>query len=209
MTDIRTYSGLQTGALRWLRRSNDTFTEADVPMLIALAEARINRDLRISLMESTATLTIDSATEALPSDFQEVRALVLQTTPKVVLGLKTPQDLYTTYANGVAGQPQHYSIIGSNLRTGPSPDASYTAELIYYAKIPALSDSNTTTTVLTAHPDIYLYATLIEGAVYLKNDARLATWADLYQRAIGNVSASDQSARWGGGSLTVQAEFVA
>lgn len=209
MTDIRTYSGLQTGALRWLRRVNDDFFEEDVPMLIALAETRINRDLRVRLMETTATLTIDAASESLPTDFLEVKALVLQTTPKAVLTPVTPAALYTEFANGVTGQPQKYSIIGSTFRTGPAPDATYTAELIYYAKIAALSSTNTTTTVLTANPDIYLYATLLEAAPYLKNDQRIQTWADLYQRAIGAVGVSETSARWGGGSLNMTAEFVA
>ncbi len=209
MTDIRTYSGLQTGVLRWLRRTNDEFTEEDVPMLIALAETRINRDLRVRLMETTATLTIDAASESLPTDFLEVKALVLQPTPKAVLPPVTPAALYTEFANGVTGQPQKYSIIGSTFRTGPAPDATYTAELIYYAKIAALSSTNTTTTVLTANPDIYLYATLLEAAPYLKNDQRIQTWADLYQRAIGAVGVSETSARWGGGSLNMTAEFVA
>jgi hypothetical protein len=37
------------------------------------------------------------------------------------------------------------------------------------------------------YPDMYLYATLMEAEPFLLNDARLKTWADMYDRARAGV----------------------
>lgn len=44
--------------------------------------------------------------------------------------------------------------------------------------------------LLTAHPDIYLYGTLVELAPYLKDDARVPVWEQRYQDAVATLSGS-------------------
>lgn len=44
--------------------------------------------------------------------------------------------------------------------------------------------------LLTAEPDIYLYATLVESAPYLKDDERIAVWEQRYQDAAEALSGS-------------------
>lgn len=211
---LGTYTDLQSGVMRWLRRVGDTVTAADVPNFIELAEARINRDLRVRQMETTTDpaaylTTAGVATLALPGDFLEPRELYLATSPLTPLSYLTPANLTLTHAASPAGKPEHFTVIGSNLKFGPVPGAVYGVALTYYQRIPALSADAPTNWLLTLSPDVYLYATLIEASPYLKNDARLATWADLYQRAIGAITAKDQAARWGGASLQVSVDVRA
>ena len=67
------------------------------------------------------------------------------------------------YRNGrpsESGQPVFFTMTGDNFVFGPSPDTSYSAELLYYAAPDFLSDSNTSNTFLVTAPDALLYASL-------------------------------------------------
>jgi hypothetical protein len=75
---------------------------------------------------------------------------------------------------------------------------------MYYAQIPSLSVSNTTNWLLTEAPDVYLYATLIQSAPYLKEDERIGTWAGIYQRLLADLKVSDERARIGSSKLVAR-----
>jgi hypothetical protein len=74
----------------------------------------------------------------------------------------------------------------------PSPDTTYQAEIVYYGKIPALSDSNTSNWLLSLSPDIYLYGSLLQATPYLRDDERLPVIASLYQRMIEDMNISNE-----------------
>jgi hypothetical protein len=76
----------------------------------------------------------------------------------------------------------------------PTPDTTYDGELTYYAKIPSLSDSNTSNWLLAYAPDLYLYGALVEAEPYLKNDERIAVWGELYLRVIADIEVADERA---------------
>ncbi|MBP2311886.1 phage adaptor protein [Azospirillum soli] len=200
---ITDYAGLQAAAADWLNRSDLT---AQIPTFIALAEKRLNRDLRTRQMETQATLTTiaGTATVALPADYLDARGVVLQTTPHAVLGFKTPADLSATYGGAATGRPANFAIIGGTIKFGPTPDAAYTVEMTYLAKVPALSDTATTNWALDECPDLYLYATLLEASPFLREDERITVWGQLYDAALGRVQTADQRARWPSGPLAIQ-----
>ena len=77
------------------------------------------------------------------------------------------------------------------------------ATLIYYAKIPALSDANPTNWLLTRYPDAYLYACLLEAMPYNEEDARMQTWATAYATAIDKIQRDDKGARYTQGTIRV------
>lgn len=196
---LNTYAALQSAIADYMARDDLT---AQIPDFITLNESRLNKVLRTRHQETTnSAFTINSATETLPTDFLEARTLVIQGSPNVVLEYLSASDLETTYTSG-SGKPQHYTIIGDNFKFGPSPDTTYTGTLVYYAKIPALSVSNTSNWVLTNYPDLYLYGTLIEAAPFIMNDERIQIWMGLYDRAIAGLQQADERARWNGAPLT-------
>ena len=96
-------------------------------------------------------------------------------------------------------------MVGTEIEVYPSPDTSYTGEIIYYSKVPALSDSNTTNWLLTLSPDIYLYGTLIQSAPYLRDDERTAVWATLYTRMVSDMNVSDERSR---GQISMSMQFA-
>jgi hypothetical protein len=123
---IGTYAELQTALQKWLARADADVVER-IPEFIALAESQFNRDIKHPRMETQATITTVGGTQslALPTDYTEVRALVVQTTPLSVLTVVTPQQLATDYANGETGVPVEYAIIGNSIYMGPSPSGAY------------------------------------------------------------------------------------
>lgn len=62
----------------------------------------------------------------------------------------------------------------------------------YYQTLEALSDSNESNWLLESSPSCYLYGTLCQAAIYMRDDARLAQWSGLLDLAISNLSDDDE-----------------
>jgi len=202
---ISTYSELQTAVQNWLARSDADIASRSVEF-IALAEAQFNRDMKSRRMETQTTLTTVGGTEtvALPADFIEARALVIQTTPTSTLTVVTPSQLASNWSDGSTGIPIEYSIIGDNIHFGPTPDSAYGAKLTYYQRIPSLTDAAPTNWLLTYHPDAYVYGALLQAAPYLMNDERVPVWGAFYDRAIQGIENETARATWNGGPLVAR-----
>lgn len=216
---LDTYANLQTAVLRHAGRPGDTYLQATLPDLVTLCENRINYGsaagqfispaLRVRDMESRVTATIDEEFEDLPTDFLEMRNLKLLTTPAIDLVYRSPQQFEAEYPrNGGTGTPVIYTLIGDQVRFGPAPDtSSYTVEMTYYAKVPALSASLTGTNwLLDKAPAVYLYGTLLELMPFIRSDDRIATWFALFTAGIGSMQGQDERARWSGGSMQMRTD---
>ena len=81
---------------------------------------------------------------------------------------------------------------------------TYNASLVYYARVPTLSVSNTTNWLLTEAPDVYLYGALVHSAPYLKDDARIQVWEALLAQGINNLNTSSADAKYGGSGLVMR-----
>ena len=97
--------------------------------------------------------------------------------------------------SSAGGRPTRFTMVGTEYEVNPGPDDNYIAEVVYYAKVPPLSATNTTNWMLELSPDIYLYGALIQSAPYLKDDERLAVWASIYQKLIEDMNVSDERSR--------------
>ena len=206
---ITTYAELQTAVKNWGKRSD---LDSIIPDFIKLAELRVNRNLRIRKMETrTRTDTVASQEYyGLPTNFVQMRSFRLNTNPLTDLEYLTPEAMDTVWAGSTTGKPQAYTVVGDEVRLGPSPDAVYTMEMLYWQKPAALSDSATTNFMLTANPDALLYAALIELSSYAENDAGVMKWTQLFNETIRAVQTEDDRDRASGGALQVRADtFVA
>jgi hypothetical protein len=188
-----TYAGLKSTIADYLNRDDLT---AVIPTFIRLAESKFNRKLRVRQMITRANATIDTAFFSPPADWLESKEFQLNTNPITRL-----EYITESYSNQLrqsrfvaAGKPQYYTVVGSQLEFIPTPDGEYVGELTYYAKIPSLSDSNTSNWLLAYAPDLYLYGALIEAEPYLKNDERVALWGELYLRVVTDIEVADERA---------------
>jgi hypothetical protein len=196
------YSDLKTTIANYLARSDLTSV---IPDFIRLAEERLRRDLRIRqmLVVATASTTGGDSTVGLPTDFLEMRDIHLNTNPISSLSYEAPNTFYASTRATESGIPRTYTVLASELQFAPIPDTAYTAQMLYYAKPPLLSDSNSSNVFLANCPDALLYAALGEAEPYLMNDARLQVWASLYDRAITSISNSDQSSEYSGQPMSM------
>ena len=202
---LSTYAELRTSIGDWLNRSD---LSATIPDLISLAEAQIERTLRTRQMIVRANASFDQQYGALPADFLEAKSLKLtNTNPPTPLQFMTIDALdqqSSTYT--ASGKPKFFGVVGNQLRIQPTPDGTYTTELTYFAKLTKLSNSVTTNWLLASSPDIYLYGALLQAAPYLQDDARIQTWATLYERALNDLRTADDRGASSGGVLLTRAK---
>lgn len=195
-----TYAELKTSMESWLNRSDAT-TVAAIPDFISLAEATLNRREEIR-DEAHGLLTLDTETVLLPGDFREklkltyddsVRLGEIEIIPSEMLALKKA-------SLGRTGYPRFAAVIenGLKVRLAPVPDQAYSVQADYVAGLDSLSSSVTTNWLLTAHPDIYLYASLVESAPWLKDDERIPTWENRLEKAVAELGTFRTRQRTGG-----------
>ena len=196
------YSDLKTTIASYLARSDLT---AMIPTFIQLAELRLRREVRTRqmLVVATAFTTGGDSTVGLPTDFLEMRDIHVNTNPITTLAYSAPNAFYNSYRATESGKPTDYTVLATELQLSPVPDSAYQLQMLYYAQPYFLSDTNTGNIFLTNYPDALLYASLGEAEPYLMNDARLQTWASLYDRSISSIALADQSSEYSGQPMSM------
>lgn len=81
-----------------------------------------------------------------------------------------------------------------------------TLSILYWRRIPDLSDTNTTNWLLDKYPDVYRYASLAAAEGYLKNDPRLPLWASAAVQGLQEIAEHDEHDRFSGGPLQSRRE---
>jgi len=200
---ISTYTELQDAVSNWLDRSD---LSDRIPEFITLAEAQMNRMLRIRLMEGryTASTVKGQRNYALPTDYRQMRALRINQDPIRVLQYLSPQNMDSVWAGSYTSTPTAYTIVANDIRLGPSPDSVLELDIDYYRAVSPLSGTTATTTMLTQNPDIYLYGALMAAEPFLMNDERLAVWGALFDKAVRNLESQDARDRHSGSALQIR-----
>lgn len=191
---LTNYATLQTAITAHAWRTGSAQFTALVPDLITLVEQRVNDTLRVAQMETTATVTLTDGSGSLPADYLEHRRVVANVSPPMALEMVSPDYATDRYPENEAGYPRYFTIIGSTIKTYPSSTGDLA--LTYYAKIPALSVSNTTNWLLTRAPGIYLYGALLEGIAYLQDTTMATVWEGKFQQAMTGLQNADTGARY-------------
>jgi hypothetical protein len=191
------YSELKTSIANFLARDDLT---SQIPDFIRLAEARMSRELDTRSMEKRATATTVAGDSyiSLPTDLREIRNVQLNTDPVKTLEYYTVQMINTDYAGQGQGKPKAYSIVGTEIMLRPTPDAAYTLEIVYGENVQALSDEDTNNTILSRHPDAYLYGSLMNAYTYLMDETRASQYDQLFTRIMDEIIRDTEKARYGG-----------
>ena len=194
---ITTYAELKATIADFLNR-DDVAAISDT--FISNAEDDLNLQLRHWRQEKRSTAEIDTQYSAIPADMLEVIRFYITSGDTRPLELISQSEMLDRKFRNLntSGQPAYYALTAGELEVYPVPDGTYTSELYYYSRIPALSDSNTSNWVLDYYSSAYLYGSLIHSAPYLKDDARIQVWAALYQRTIDAINTESEKAKYGG-----------
>ncbi|HEX2581235.1 MAG TPA: hypothetical protein VHL08_04595 [Dongiaceae bacterium] len=199
---LQNYADLIGAVPNWLARVNDAELTAIVPDLVALAEKRIyygaggavsSPPLRLREMEQSLTLPLSGQSTTLPSDYLALRRIHLGNNIGETVYL-SPQNFWPCVSARLAGRSRFYTIEGTQLQITPVPGTGDTAMLDYFA-LPASLGAVGTNAVFATYPHLYLYATLLEAAIYCGDDQGLQKWHGLYFGAAAGITAQDEAAR--------------
>jgi hypothetical protein len=191
---LATYTDLQSAAADWLNRSD---LSSVIPTFISLAEAKFNREMRTRDMLTRAQASTSNEFVSMPADFLEMYDLELNMSGLAAqqpLSYIGPNEAKSLKANKITNLPRYFTIIDGAFEILPAPTGDINLLMTYYAKIPALSSTQTTNWLLTKSPDLYLYSTLLEAAPYLKDDARVQLWAAARQQVMDAMALESERA---------------
>ena len=183
---LDTYANIQLAVADRMHRTD---LATVVPDLIRQAEDIIFADLTSANQDMSVILSTVASTEtlALPTDFIMPRSLAFSSTSQNgTLEYLTPAQYSEDFQSNNTGVPRVYTVINTTLYLQPIPDAIYTIRMFYSARLAALSNTNTTNWLLTKSPSVYLYAALVQAAIYCKKDP--TTFQAAYEKAIEGIN---------------------
>lgn len=193
-----TFATLKTDVADYLHRTDLT---AKMAGFVALAEAAMFRELpNIKAMAISVAGTTTGEYGTLPTDFGSVaRVTITANSSEWSLDYKA-QD----YTPTGQAYPEQYALENNKLRIwGASTGQAYT--LYYISNLAALSDSNPTNWLLTNAPDLYLYATALEAAKWMRDQEQVGMLAPLVASLIDSVRrASERKGQPTTGSMQIK-----
>ena len=199
---ITTYTNLKSTIADFLNRSD---LDTVITTFIDLAESQMNRDIRHWEMENLVSGQQSQGDKYMqvPADWLETIRFQVTTGNISTLELASMASIADKRqnTNDAAGTPRFYSHVRGEFELFPTPDEDTDFELLYYQKIPALTDSNATNWLLDYAPDVYLYGSLVHSAPYLKDDERLNVWAQLYSAAVVQLNAQSERVKNSGSGI--------
>ena len=181
--------------------TQNTFDTTTINLMIQQAEQRIYNTVQIANLRKNVTGVLSSGNKylACPNDFLSTYSLAIYpasgTGDYLYLLNKDVNFMRDAYPNpATTGKPKHYAIFGpqsSNVNElsfilGPTPDASYNAELHYYY-YPESIVTTSTTWLGDNFDSALLYGTLCEAGVYMKSapdDGMYKMYQERYVQAI-------------------------
>lgn len=177
----------------------NVFATVDMNTFIRQAEQRIYNTAQPSNLRKNVTGSLTSGNKylAAPSDFLSTYSLAVYsaagTGDFLYLLNKDVNFMREAYPNpATTGKPKHYAIFGPQSNdvnelsfiVGPTPDASYTAELHYYYYPESIVTAGTSW-LGDNFDSVLLYGTMCEALTYMKGEPdMIKLYQDRYVQAI-------------------------
>jgi hypothetical protein len=204
MATITNYATLQSTIADYLNRADLT---SQIQTFIQFAEADLNTRLRDRQMIVRAEATSDEEYVQLPSDWLE--ALNLQ-----LVGGMSPLRYITLDESDIVNStraltsPSFYSLMNGAIELVPPPAHDVDIEMVYYGKIPSLTDAAPSNWLLVKAPDVYLYGALTHAAPFLMDDARMQTFGQIYLARVQSLQDESQKSLHSGSPLIARTRRV-
>ena len=190
-----TYDSLTSTVLQYLERRDAAVVEA-IPTFITLCEFEIAQYIKtLGQMEVVdANMNIGNPVIAKPARWRKTVSMTLSKS-----GLKQPillrkLEYLNAYAQDVTatGTPLYYADYDfEHWIVAPTPDQAYAFEALCYTRLQPLSSAYQTNWLTQNAPNAMLFGTLKQTAPFLKNDARLALWKQMFDEALAALKTED------------------
>ena len=166
----------------------------EFPNLVQLSEMRIIKDLQLSVFDlsTTGVMVIGNNSIAKPTDMITIRDIyVVVGGNNIHLQLRSKSYLDAYWPNATnTEQPVYYADNSTTTwQVTPTPNQTYTYQVNYIARPVPMSAANQTTWIGTKLGEVMLYATLIESALYFREDpvtqsAITQFWEKAYEEVV-------------------------
>jgi len=203
MPTTMTFETLKQDVHRYLERgstlASDPIVYEQIPRLINLAERRIARELKVQgfINVVSTTLSAGQSVYAKPDRWRDTVSINIGTgatnANRKTLFTRDYEYLRSYWPDEAqTDEPIFYSDYDYNhWLIAPTPDEAYPAEILFYQLPPLLDDSVQTNWLTEYAPQLLLYGTLLEATPFLKNDERIGTWQQYYDRAAAMLNGED------------------
>lgn len=196
-----TFTSLQSDIRNYLERggTTDPIVYEQIPRLITLAERRIARELKIQGFQRVVNTTMQSGVAVYPKPdrWRDTISINIGTgannnthTPVFARSYEYIRQYWPNETQ--TDQPEFYADYNYNFWIfGPTPDADYPMEVLYY-ELPPLLDEVTQTNWLSEYaPNLLLYGSLVEATPFVKDDERVQLWQSYYDRSLAALNGED------------------
>lgn len=208
---IANFSQLVQAVQDWMMDRSDLASFA--PDCITLAEGYLNyggswdshdRPLRCRQMETLAHLTPDgNGVYTLPADYLQYKAITESSvSPRRSLAYIEPVGAEVWYGTRGGGAGYNFTIVGNQIHGYPNSGA--TIDLVYYARIPALTALNPENWLLEANPNIYLYGALMQAADKVKFPEELEKYATMLRAYVSGMNDTNMMGTIGRAGLSMR-----
>ncbi len=192
------YANLKLELIEWSHRDDldlqiDTFIDmAESEMLANTVEPLQLRSAETLVAFSTS---ITTRFAALPTGYQSMRKVRIQVTngESIELRYRTPSQLNIL---SIVGFPRFFTIT-DQIEFERVSDIVYSGEFQYFQDFTALSASNPTNSVLTNHPNIYLFGALWALKLHVEEPQSAASYYQQFINAIKGANKKDKLGRYG------------
>ena len=192
-----TYDGLTNLVLQYLERS-DAAVVNFIPTAVMLAEFEIAQDIKTlgQMIVVDGAMTASNPVIAKPSLWRKTVSMTLVN----AAGEKQPiylrkLEYLNSYAQDVTatGTPLYYADYDyDHWFVAPTPSTGFSFEALCYTRLAPLSSSNQTNWLTQNAPNALIFGTLKQTAPFLKDDARLAVWSQMFDTSMAALKAEDQ-----------------
>ena len=196
MAYTMTFDSLKDDIRRYLERGfteeSDPNVYQQIPRLINFAERRMARELKLQgfLRAVNTTFTAGVAVYTKPDRWRDTVSVKTTDGPLFTRSYEYIRSFWPD--ESVTDTPSFYADYDhDHWIIAPTPEEDVEAEILYY-ELPSLLDESNQTNFLTEYaPNALLYASLLEASPFLKDDARIAVWQQMYDRAASTLNGED------------------
>jgi hypothetical protein len=181
--------------LQYLERRDAAVVEA-IPTFITLCEFEIAQYIKtLGQMEVVdSTMNIGNPVIAKPARWRKTVSMTLSNSGSKQPILLRKLEYLNAYAQDVTatGTPLYYADYDyEHWIVAPTPNQAYAFEALCYTRLQPLSSAYQTNWLTQNAPNAMLFGTLKQTAPFLKNDARLALWKQMFDEALAALKTED------------------
>jgi len=200
LSTATTFNSLSTDISSYLERgttsTQDPIFQTQLPRLINLAERRIARELKVEGLQNTVTSVMQSGVAVYQRPDRWRKDISINFGSGTNNNVRSPLFVrsYEYLRNyfpddSVTGIPRFYAEYDpKHWIIAPTPSSAYPFEALYYELPRLLGADNQTNWLTDLAPQVLLYASLIECAMFLKSDGAKQQWQAEYDRALSAIN---------------------